>query len=79
MHPRNIAARNEDARRRIRTAAERLGDALGSPPLAAVTEQERRDRAVAHMRELETIADVLDQVAAALGDTPHGQDSKKRG
>lgn len=66
MHPRNINARNEAARRRITTAAAALGDALGVPPLGQVAEPERRDPAVAQMRELEYVADLLDSVAAAL-------------
>lgn len=66
MHPRNINARNEAARQRIITAAAALGDALGVPQLGQIAETERRDPAVAQMRELECVADLLDSVATAL-------------
>lgn len=66
MHPRNIAARNDAARRSIRTAALALADALGLPPLGDMTEPERRDRDVAQMRELEEIAKLLGNVTTAL-------------
>jgi hypothetical protein len=66
MHPRNIAARNDAARQRIIAAAAALGDALGVPPLGQVAEPERRDPAVAQMRELECVADLLNSVTATL-------------
>lgn len=66
MHPRNIAVRNEAARRRIRAAAAQLGDALGLAPLGEVTPIEQRDRDVAQMRELEELAVLLEGVAHAL-------------
>lgn len=66
MHPRNIAFRNEQARRQITTAAGALADGLGLTPLEQITELERRDRDVAQMRELECIAVLLDAVAVAL-------------
>lgn len=73
MHPRSIAARNEQARRRIKEAASALADALGVAPLVEVTPIEWRTPGVGPMRELEVIADLLGNVAAALKeDTPHG-------
>lgn len=68
MHPRNIAARNERARERITQAAGALADGLGLPPLGELTAQERRDRDVAHMRELEEVATLLSCVAKAILD-----------
>lgn len=66
MHPRNIGARNDAARQSIKTAAAALAEALGLPPLGDMTEQERRDRDVGQMRELEEIAILLDNVTVAL-------------
>lgn len=66
MHPSNLAARNEDARRRISTAAAALADSLALPPLEALTSHELRQPPVRQMRELETIADLLDRITAAL-------------
>lgn len=66
MHPRSITARNDKARERIRAAAAALSDALGVPPLAQVTPVEWRTPGVGPMRELETIADALEGIAAAL-------------
>lgn len=63
MHPRNIAARNEAARRRIKDAAA----ALTGRDLDTMTEQERRDPAVAQMRELEIIAAMLEDAAKERG------------
>jgi len=70
MHPTNLAARNEDARRRISTAAAALADSLGLPPLDTLTSHELRQPPVRQMRELETIADLLDRITAAL-EVPH--------
>lgn len=67
MHPRNIDVRSTNARRRIAQAAGALADALGVPVLGEIEERERRDPAVAQMRELEEIAALLDGVAATLG------------
>ena len=66
MHPANLAARNDSARRRIRTAAAALADALDLPPIESLTAAEQRQPEVRQMRELETIADLLDRIAAAL-------------
>jgi hypothetical protein len=66
MHPRNIDRRSTDARRRISEAAAALADSLGVPPLGSIAERERRDPAVAQMRELEEIADLIDGIASTL-------------
>jgi hypothetical protein len=78
MHPRSIAARNDAARQSIKTAAAALADALGLPPLADMTEPERRDRDVAQMRELECIAALLGSVVEALREEiPHGPEREE--
>lgn len=76
MHARNIAARNADARRRISAAAASLADALAITPLGAPTAIERRQFDVAQMRELEHIAELLERVATALVEVPHGSQEK---
>lgn len=56
MHARNINARNEAARQRIKAAAV----TLTGRELDTMTAQEQRDPAVAQMRELEIIAAMLE-------------------
>lgn len=70
MNLTSLSARNERARQRIKDAAGALGDALGLPPLAHPTAIEQRQPAVAQMRELECIADLLDAIARALQEQP---------
>jgi hypothetical protein len=73
MHPSSLAARNDNARRRIKAAAAELGEALGVPPLATPNPAENRQPAVAQMRELECLADLLESITAALTvEAPHG-------
>ncbi len=60
MHPRVIGERNEEARRRIKTAAQSLSQTLNIPEMGALTFAEQRDTMVAQMRELEILADVLE-------------------
>lgn len=66
MHPQSIAYRNDQARQRIKTAAGALADALNLPPLETPTAIEQRQQSVAQLRELEHIAALLENVAAAL-------------
>lgn len=63
--------RNTDARRRIRDAAQELGEALGVPPLQHPTAIEQRQPAVAQMRELEHVASFLE---AIVGELTHGNE-----
>ena len=72
MHPASLAIRNQEARRRITAAAAKLGEALGVSHLEQPTAIEQRQPAIAQMRELEHIADLLDRVTAVLvEDTSH--------
>jgi hypothetical protein len=72
MHPSSLDARNIEARRRIKAAAEQLGEALGVPPLEHPVPAEVRQPAVAQMRELECLADLLENITAALTEgKPH--------
>lgn len=66
MHARNLVARNEEARRRIAAAASTLADALQIAPLQHPTAVEKRQFEVAQMRELEHIADLLENVVGEL-------------
>ena len=80
MHHDILATREAAARQRIRSAAAALAGALGLPPLEAVTPVEQRQRAVAQMRELETIADLLDAAVAATRpqEADHGPKQESR-
>ena len=80
MHPASLAVRNTEARRRITAAASALGEALGVPPLEHPTAIEQRQPAVAQMRELECLADLLENLTAALteGSVPHGTEDRPR-
>jgi hypothetical protein len=72
MHPSSLAARNIEARRRIKVAAATLGEALGVPPLETPNPAEVRQPAVAQMRELECLADLLESITAVLTEgKPH--------
>lgn len=76
MHPTVIDTRNQAARQRITAAAAALADALGVAPLARPTPIEQRQPALAQMRELEGIADVMESVARALAspeEAPHAE------
>ena len=66
MHPAALDTRNRNARQRITAAAGALSDALNIAPLAGPNSNEKRQPAVAQMRELEGIADVLEDVVRAL-------------
>ena len=66
MHPARLDERNVKARQRITTAAGALTDALNLAPLEGPNTDEKRQPAIALMRELEGIADVLEAVARAL-------------
>lgn len=66
MHPSALDTRNIEARRRIAQAAQTLADALGLSPLEHPTAIEKRQPAVAHMRELENVAALLESVCGAL-------------
>lgn len=73
MHARNLAARNEEARRRIAVAASILADALQIEPLDHPTPVEQRQFEVAQMRELEHLADLLERVT---GELAHGNQAR---
>lgn len=73
MNLASLDARNREARRRITEAAQSLADTLGIPPLAHPSTNEQRQPAVAQMRELEQLADLLDSVAVALQEVTHGR------
>lgn len=65
MHQRIIAERNERARTRLRVSVGALIDRLGLKTPDDMSGAERRDPAIAQMRELEILADVLDQIVIA--------------
>jgi redox-regulated HSP33 family molecular chaperone len=66
MTPTVIDYRNIQARQRIKRAAGALADALNLAPLGEIEAVEKRQPAVAQMRELEHIAGLLESVARAL-------------
>ena len=66
MHPSILDARNQAARQRITAAAAALADGLQLAPLATLRPDERRQPPVRQMRELESLADLLERIAAAL-------------
>jgi len=66
MGPQALAYRNDEARRRIKEAAAQLAEALGLAPLGELEAAEKRQPAIAQMRELEHIATLLEGVCAAL-------------
>lgn len=68
MNLASLDARNIEARRRLKTAAAALGEALGVPPLETPTAIEQRQVAVAQMRELEHLAAFLEAIVGALTD-----------
>lgn len=74
MHLASLAARNDEARRRIQTTADALRDALGIAPLGQPSSVEQRQPAVAQMRELEEVASFLEAIAAALEVTTDGKE-----
>jgi hypothetical protein len=63
MHPRVIGERKETAQRRIQAAVLSLTRSLDIAPMGVVSEPEKRDHDVRQMRELELVADVLEQAA----------------
>ncbi len=67
MHPRVIGERKEAAQRRIQVAAQSLSTSLDIAPMGVVSEPEKRDSNVRQMRELELVADVLEQAAESAG------------
>ncbi len=69
MHLTSLDMRNTEARRRIKAAAQELGEALGVPQLVTPSAIELRQPAVAQMRELEGIAALLE---AIVGELTHG-------
>ena len=71
MHAQALDHRNIEARRRIREAAEKLAASLGLPALEQPDAIEKRQPAIAHMRELEHIAALLENVCAALLQETH--------
>ncbi len=71
MTPTALDTRNIEARRRIRAAAGKLATALGLNALEHPTAVELRQPAVAHMRELEHIAALLETVCDALLQEAH--------
>ncbi len=73
MNLASLDARNTDARRRIREAAEELAVALGVPSLDTPTAIEQRQGAVAQMRELEHVAAFLE---AIVGELTHGNQER---
>jgi len=79
MHPSALDHRNIEARRRIKEAAAALADALGLPTLEQPTAVEQRQQSIAHMRELEHVATLLEGVCAALiEEAPHGRTKEDR-
>lgn len=66
MNLASLDLRNQEARRRISAAAAALGDAMGLPPLVTPTAIEQRQPAVAQMRELESIAALLEAIVGEL-------------
>jgi hypothetical protein len=74
MHQNSLDLRNAEARRRINSAAQTLGEALNLPPLAYPTAIEQRQPAVAQMRELECIAAHLE---AIVGEITHATNESR--
>lgn len=70
MNLASLDARNIDARRRLKAAAERLTAELGTPPLQTPTAIELRQPAVAQMRELEHLANLLEAIVQELTHAP---------
>ena len=64
MNLASLDARNIEARRRINAATASLGETMGVAPLVAPTAIERRQPAVAQMRELEELARLLEAIVA---------------
>jgi hypothetical protein len=73
MNLASLDLRNTEARRRIKQAAQELGEALGVPPLDTPTAIELRQPAVAQMRELEHVASFLE---AIVGELTHGNQTR---
>ena len=78
MHPNLVNTRTGEARGRIRSAAAALAERRGIAPLVAFTTDERRQAAIAHMRELETIADVLEALVQQEADHGSKQEGRSR-
>lgn len=70
MNLASLDARNIDARRRLKAAAERLTAELDTPPLQIPTAIELRQPAVAQMRELEHLANLLEAIVQELTHAP---------
>ena len=70
MNLASLDARNMDARRRLKAAAERLTAELDTPPLHIPTAIELRQPAVAQMRELEHLASLLEAIVQELTHAP---------
>lgn len=66
MNATSLDTRNTDARRRITAAASELALALDVAPLQHPTAIELRQPAVAQMRELECIAQLLEAITGEL-------------
>ena len=73
MNLTSLDMRNQEARRRIKNAAAELGQALGVPALETPTAIELRQPAVAQMRELECIAQLLE---AIVGELTHAKEDR---
>lgn len=73
MNLASLDLRNIEARRRILAAATELGAALGVPPLVTPTAIEQRQPAVAQMRELEGIAQLLEAITEELTHATQGR------
>ena len=71
MGPQALDYRNQEARRKIREAAGHLAAALGLAPLGDLEASEKRQPAIAHMRELENVAALLEGVCDALEVSSH--------
>ncbi len=65
MHPRALDERASAARKKLKSAAERLSERLDIGEIAEIDPRDRRDPAIFAMRELEVLADFLDKAARA--------------
>jgi hypothetical protein len=70
MNLASLDARNIAARQRLKAAADALTAELGTPALVTPTAVELRQPAVAQMRELECIAQLLEAITGELAHGP---------
>lgn len=70
MNLASLDARNIAARRRLVEAAQALTAELGTPALETPTAVEKRQPAVAQMRELELLADLLEAIVKEIAHAP---------